>query len=234
MESFGIRPELLLVGLAPVEGVIPAAVLPVGILFCQRERERRGGESLSGSLLSPRQQSFGVFFSAAKYFPEIAWRFTTIFNRRWSVKPCENPPVERNVVYLPQGFMFAVRRKKNEPSRPGLLLLYYSEQLQRATQERRGELKRLIRNVCYNFFLLKHPSPEVNNQRTRSLHLSAGDQRESPEIPDNIPGAVRNFNVIHRSLGLGQPKLSQLRWLLVLSGARWLVWPLRGDGATGR
>lgn len=51
-ESFGIRPEPLLVGLAPVEGVIPAAVLPVGILFCQRER---GGESLSGSLLSPRQ-----------------------------------------------------------------------------------------------------------------------------------------------------------------------------------
>lgn len=29
----------LLVGSAPVEGVIPAAVLPVGILFCERERE---------------------------------------------------------------------------------------------------------------------------------------------------------------------------------------------------
>lgn len=28
----------LLVGSAPVEGVIPAAVLPVGILFCERER----------------------------------------------------------------------------------------------------------------------------------------------------------------------------------------------------
>lgn len=30
----------LLVGLAPVEGVIPAAVLPVGILFCERGRVR--------------------------------------------------------------------------------------------------------------------------------------------------------------------------------------------------
>ena len=31
--------------------------------------------------------------------------------------------------HLTQAFMFAVRRKKNEPSRPGLLLLYYSEEL---------------------------------------------------------------------------------------------------------
>lgn len=29
----------LLVGSAPVEGVIPAAVLPVGILFCERESD---------------------------------------------------------------------------------------------------------------------------------------------------------------------------------------------------
>lgn len=41
----------LLVDLAPVEGVIPAAVLPVGILFCERGR-------VCGSLLSPRRSLF--------------------------------------------------------------------------------------------------------------------------------------------------------------------------------
>ena len=35
-EAYGSQLLWLLVGLAPVEGVIPAAVLPVGILFCER------------------------------------------------------------------------------------------------------------------------------------------------------------------------------------------------------
>lgn len=59
MEWFGIRPESLLVGLAPVEGVIPAAVLPVGILFCQREG---GGESEWISFITASIVFRGFFF----------------------------------------------------------------------------------------------------------------------------------------------------------------------------
>lgn len=106
----------LLVGLAPVEGVIPAAVLPVGILFCER-----GGESVDPFITA----SIVFQFLLVIIFQNLA-EIGTISHQFQSVT---GGSTGLGNAHLPQAFMFAVRRKKNEPSRPGLLLLYYSEEL---------------------------------------------------------------------------------------------------------
>lgn len=77
----------LLVGSAPVEGVIPAALLPVGILFCERERV----------------SEWSLFMSAREHFG------TESFPPSSGLK-CELPraPARRND-RCPPVFMFAVR-----------------------------------------------------------------------------------------------------------------------------
>lgn len=106
----------LLVGLAPVEGVIPAAVLPVGILFCER-----GGESVDPFITASIVFQFllVIIFQNLAEIGTISHQFQSVTGESTGL----------GNAHLPQAFMFAVRRKKNEPSRPGLLLLYYSEEL---------------------------------------------------------------------------------------------------------